>query len=264
MKKVLYIFMSIILLASCQKDACVQTPEEAVVTFDVQTPVEFEVKSGENGTGSEINALWYGVYHKKGDGSYKYMNDMSAYRTVDNASQKISVPITLFKDQEYKIAFIAQHRSSDGVYTYILKDGQTVLSEEQFAEMVLNPKAEIANGEQLDAFVYWEKTGVIKHDNKKEITLSRPLAQINITTTATTKPASIDVTVKSGTTQIANFAGLTCTDNHLATVYILPPASGKVTLDLTKYDDDKNIIGTKNIPDVAVAKNFKTNIQGEI
>jgi hypothetical protein len=147
MKKVLYIFMSIILLASCQKDACVQTPEEAVVTFDVQTPVEFEVKSEENGTGSKINALWYGVYHKKGEDNYVYMNDMSAYVTVDNASEKISVPITLFKDQEYKIAFIAQHRSSDGVYTYILKDGQTVLSEEEFAEMVLNPKAEIANGE---------------------------------------------------------------------------------------------------------------------
>lgn len=256
--------MSIILLASCQKDACVQTPEEAVVTFDVQTPVEFEVKSGENGTGSKINALWYGVYHKKGDGSYKYMNDMSAYRTVDNASEKISVPITLFKDQEYKIAFIAQHRSDKGVYTYILKDGQTVLSEDQFAEMVLNPKAVIANGEQLDAFVYWEKTGVIKHDNKKEITLSRPLAQINITTTATTKPASIDVTVKSGTTQIANFAGLACSGEHLATVYILPPASGKVTLDLTMYDANRQQIGTKNIPDVSVAKNFKTNIQGEI
>lgn len=256
--------MSIILLASCQKESHVTAPEETVVTYTVQAPVEFEVKSGENGTGSKINALWYGVYHKKGDGSYKYMNDMSAYRTVDNASEKIYVPITLFKDQEYKIAFIAQHRSDKGVYTYILKDGQNVLSEEQFAEMVLNPKAVIVNGEQLDAFVYWEKTGVIKHDNKKEITLSRPLAQINITTTATTKPASIDVTVKSGTTQIANFAGLTCTDNHLATVYILPPASGKVTLDLTKYDANRQQIGTKNIPDVSVAKNFKTNIQGEI
>ncbi len=266
MKKIIIILSALLLLASCQKDSRFETAEEAVVTFDVQTPVEFEVKSETKGTGSgtQINALWYGVYHKKGDGSYKYMNDMSAYRTVDNASEKISVPITLFKDQEYKIAFIAQHRSSDGVYTYILKDGQTVLSEEQFAEMVLNPKAVIANGEQLDAFVYWEKTGVIKHDNKKEITLSRPLAQINITTTATTKPASIDVTVKSGTTQIANFTGLTCSGEHLATVYILPPATGKVTLDLTKYDDDKNIIGTKNIPGVAVAKNFKTNIQGEI
>lgn len=264
MKKVLYIFMSIILLASCQKESHVTAPEETVVTYTVQAPVEFEVKSGENGTGSEINALWYGVYHKKGDGSYKYMNDMSAYRTVDNPSEKISVPITLFKDQEYKIAFIAQHRSDKGVYTYILKDGQTVLSEDQFAEMVLNPKAEIANGEQLDAFVYWEKTVVIKHDNKKEITLSRPLAQINITTTAETKPASIDVEVSTEGDQIAKFTGLTCTDNHLATVYILPPASGKVTLDLTKYDADGQQIGTKNIPDVSVAKNFKTNIQGEI
>jgi hypothetical protein len=264
MKKILYIFTALILLASCQKDNAVQSHDKAVATFEVQTPFEFEIKSTTgSGTGSKINALWYGVYHKKADGRFVYMSDMSDFVQVTDIKD-ISVPITLFKDQEYKIAFIAQHRSDKGVYTYILKDGQTVLSEDQFAEMVLNPKAEIANGEQLDAFVYWEKTGVIKHDNKKEITLSRPLAQINITTTATTKPASIDVTVKSGTTQIANFAGLACSGEHLATVYIFPPASGKVTLDLTKYDADGQQIGTKNIPDVSVAKNFKTNIQGEI
>ena len=96
MKKVLYIFMSIILLASCQKDACVQTPEEAVVTFDVQTPVEFEIKSGENGTGSKINALWYGVYHKKADGGYVYVNDMSgktAKFTVSGQYAEIKLPV---------------------------------------------------------------------------------------------------------------------------------------------------------------------------
>ena len=87
MKKIIIILSALLLLASCQKDSRFEPAEEAVVTFDVQTPVEFEIKSGENGTGSKINALWYGVYHKKRDGSYKYMNDMSAYRTVDNASE---------------------------------------------------------------------------------------------------------------------------------------------------------------------------------
>ena len=271
MKKILYIFAALILLASCQKDAGVQTSEEAVVTYDVQAPIEFEIKSA--GQGNAINALWYGVYHKKADDTYRYMSDMSDFVQVTDIND-ISVPITLFKDQEYKIIFVAQHietvTSADGSttnrYTYnINSDG----------DMSPNPEAIITNGEQLDAFVYWEQTGVIQNDSKKNVTLNRPLAQINISTTAT-PPETINVTVAgasasynifsgaySAQAATLTFPGLTCSGSDLATLYILP-AGNSVDLTLSKYYEGVTTPVDMTVSSVSVAPNYKTNVKGNI
>lgn len=280
MKKILYIFAALVLLASCQKDAGVQASEEAVVTYDVKAPIEFEIKSSSQGTGqgtgqgNAINALWYGVYHKKGS-TYRYMSDMSDFVQVTDIND-ISVPITLFKDQEYRIIFVAQHiepvTSADGTttnrYTYNINSA---------GDMSLNPKAIITNGEQLDAFVYWEQTGVIQNDSKKNVTLSRPLAQINISTTATEKPSKIDIAV-SGTAASYNifsgsysapadtplsFRGLTCSGSDLATLYILP-AGNSVDLTLSKYYEGDTIPVEMTVSSVSVAPNYKTNVKGNI
>ena len=275
MKKILYIFAALVLLASCQKDAGVQASEEAVVIYDVKAPIEFEIKSAGQGTGqgNAINALWYGVYHKK-DSTYRYMSDMSDFVQVTDIND-ISVPITLFKDQEYKIIFVAQHiepvTSADGTttnrYTYnINSDG----------DMSLNPEAIITNGEQLDAFVYWEKTGVIQNDSKKNVTLNRPLAQINISTTSTPAPKTIDVTVArtaasynifsgaySAQAATLTFPGLTCSGSDLATLYILP-AGSSVDLTLSKYYDGVTTPVDMTVSSVSVAPNYKTNVKGNI
>lgn len=279
MKKILYIFTALVLLASCQKDNAVQSHDKVVATFEVQTPFEFEIKSTTgSGQGSQVNALWYGVYHKKGKDNFVYMSDMSAYVSVNDASKEISVPITLFKDQEYKIIFVAQHikavASVDGnvsnCYTYIINEN---------GQMSLNPSAVITDGEQLDAFVYWEQTGVIKNDYKKEIELERPLAQINISTTAAQKPSKIDIAV-SGTAASYNifeetysqatdnpvsFNGLSCNDASLATVYVLP-AGNSVGLDMTMYygAGSEAVTKTLQVQNVSVAPNYKTNVTGNI
>jgi hypothetical protein len=288
MKKILYIFAALVLLASCQKDAGVQASEEAVVTYDVKAPIEFEIKGAGQGTGqgvgqgNAINALWYGVYHKKDD-TYRYMSDMSDFVQVTDIND-ISVPITLFKDQEYKIIFVAQHiepvTSADGTttnrYTYnINSDG----------DMSLNPEALITDTEQLDAFdyweqldafVYWEKTGVIQNDSKKNVTLSRPLAQINISTTAT-PPDTINVTVAGAAASYnifsgaysapadtpLSFRGLTCSGSDLATLYILP-AGNSVDLTLSKYYEGDTIPVEMTVSSVSVAPNYKTNVKGNI
>ena len=276
MKKILYILTALVLLASCQKDDAVQSHDKAVATFEVQTPFEFEIKSTTgSGQGSQVNALWYGVYHKKAKGNFEYMSDMSAYVPVDDASQKISVPITLFKDQEYKIIFVAQHikavASVDGnvsnCYTYNI---------DEKGEMSLNPSADITDGEQLDAFVYWEQTGVIKNDYKKEIELERPLAQINISSSVSKLPTSIDLEVAGTaasynifdgqyagpTSESISFNGLVCNGEDLAAIYVLP-AGNSVTLDMTMHYDDETS-KTKQVQNIPVAPNFKTNVKGNI
>ena len=290
MKKILYILAALVLLASCQKDAGVQASEEAVVTYDVKAPIEFEIKSAGQGTGqgtgqgNAINALWYGVYHKKAEDTYRYMSDMSDFVQVTDIND-ISVPITLFKDQEYKIIFVAQHiepvTSADGTttnrYTYnINSDG----------DMSLNPEALITDTEQLDAFdyweqldafVYWEKTGVIQNDSKKNVTLSRPLAQINISTTAAEKPSKIDIAVSGAAASYnifsgaysapadtpLSFRGLKCSGTDLATLYILP-AGNSVDLTLSKYYDGVTTPVDMTVSSVSVAPNYKTNVKGNI
>ena len=237
---------------------------QVTLTYDVEAPVEFQVKS--TGEGSAVNALWYGVYHKKDNGSYVYISEMSAHVPVTDSSLRISVPIVLFKDQEYKIIFVAQHVSGN-TYTYTVDGG---------GNMSLNPQAAITDGEQLDAFVYWEETGIIKNDYKRNITLTRPLAQINITTEATEKPSSIDVEV-TGTAQSYNIFtgsysdqtsnvsinGLQCSGSALGTVYFLTaPYSVSVKMNL-KYENPSKE-KTIEIPYVSVAPNFKTNIKGNL
>ena len=274
MKKILYIFAALVLLASCQKDADVQASEEAVVTYDVKAPIEFEIKSAGQGAGqgTAINALWYGVYHKKGVDTYRYMSDMSDFVQVTDIND-ISVPITLFKDQEYKIIFVAQHIDADGSttsrYTYNINSA---------GDMSLNPEALITSGEQLDAFVYWEETGVIQNDSKKNVTLNRPLAQINISTTAT-PPKTIDVTVKGAAASYnifsgaysapadtpLSFRGLECLGTDLATLYILP-AGNNVELDMTMYYGAGSgaVTKTLQVQNVSVAPNYRTNVKGNI
>ena len=284
MKKILHILTALVLLASCQKDNAVQSHDKAVATFEVQTPFEFEIKSTTgSGTGSKINALWYGVYHKKADGRFVYMSDMSDFVQVTDIND-ISVPITLFKDQEYKIIFVAQHieavASVDGnvsnCYTYIINEN---------GQMSLNPSAVITDGEQLDAFVYWEQTGVIKNDYKKEIELERPLAQINIATSSDNYPSTLNIAVSGAAESYNIFTGEYSDDtagfnlnnievpandndkitvsgkeyNRLATLYCL--GSNRLSITMT---DPSNAYGAFSIESIPTQANYKTNVVGAL
>ena len=275
MNRILIILSALFLLVSCQKDERIETSEQSVLTYTVSAPFEFEIKSTSTGNGSEINALWYGVYHKKADGSFVYMSDMSAYVPVDNASEDISVPITLFKDQEYKIIFVAQHikavASASGdmsnCYTYIINEN---------GHMSLNPKAVITDGEQLDAFVYWEATGVIQNSYKKRIELTRPLAQINVSSSVSELPTRIDLAVTGTaasynifdgqyagpTSESISFSGLVCNGEDLAAIYVLP-AGNSVILDMTMHYPG-GTTKTKQVENIPVAPNYRTNVTGNI
>jgi hypothetical protein len=275
MKKILYIFTALILLASCQKDNAVQSHDKAVATFEVQTPFEFEIKSTTgSGTGSKINALWYGVYHKKADGRFVYMSDMSDFVQVTDIKD-ISVPITLFKDQEYKIIFVAQHIEAVAAVSGDVSNRYTYIVNES-GHMSLNPDAVITDGEQLDAFVYWEATGIIKNSYKKKIELTRPLAQINVSSSVSELPTRIDLAVTGTaasynifdghyagpTNEPISFDGLVCNGENLAAIYVLP-AGNSVTLDMTMHYPG-GTTKTKQFENIPVAPNYRTNVTGNI
>lgn len=266
----------------CQEVISVDGGEPATLTYSVSTSVSFEVKSGAEGSegsegsvpgnASEINVLWYGVYHKKADGTYKYMSDMSAFVEVADPNS-IQVPITLINGQEYELVFVAQHRilADDDEHTYMY-----TISDD--AVMSRNPSAEVTSGEQLDVFVFVDRVGPIVGSFTKSITLERPVAQINVGTSVATLPNDLDISFEnvpenydirtrtfSGTLS-QSFDNLPISgepikvDNidytSLTTLYIL----GGNRVNMTISCDSNQ----KTITNIATAPNFKTNIVGSI
>ena len=279
MNRLTIIFFCIILLAACQKDVGVSSGQEVQLSYTLRPDIQFEVKSGEGdsasptfGSASEINVLWYGVYHKKTNGEYVYMSDMSAFVEVQNPAD-IRVPITLIKDQEYEIVFVAQHRipTADDRFVYMY-----TISEE--AAMTRNSAATVTSGEQLDVFVYFDRVGPVTGNLTKNITLERPVAQINIGTLAATLPTDLDATFSnvpesydirnctySGTTSFSlenlvvegDLINVNDTDyTRLSTLYILGGNQVGMTI---STDCNQKIINR-----VDTAPNFKTNIVGNI
>lgn len=269
MKRLLIILSAIVLLAGCQKDAPVDAPELTTMTYSVKAPVQFFTKAGE---GSKINILWCGVYHKKEGDNYVYMPDMSAFVDV-TPGQDIKVPLTLIRNQYYKLVFVAQHRNDDNTkaYTYTYNIDYTT------GDMALN--APVTDGECLDVFVKVDAVGPIAGNENRDITLDRPVAQINISTTAAEKPSKIDIAVSGTaasynifeetysqtTANPASFTGLSCKGASLATVYVLP-AGNSVGLDMTMYygAGSEAVTKTLQVQNVSVAPNYKTNVTGNI
>lgn len=280
MYRILIILSSIVLLAtSCQKETSIDSP--ATLTYTVVPEVTFEVKSGEESAtiNSEVNILSYLVYHKKENGEFVYVGEMGDFVEISGTSN-INVPITLIKDQTYKLVFIAQHRFESNqrtdcyAYTYNNTDGT----------MALNPSAPFTNGDQLEAYVFVEEVSV-KGNDSRSATLRRIVSQINIGTNATTYPEKLNITVTGAPASYNVFEGIYAEDassitindiatpasgtdqikvsnvnyNRLATLYCL--GSNKLGLTLTNTDDDQNNFTINN---VSTQVNYKTNIVGNI
>lgn len=282
MKRLLNILFAIVLLApSCQKDAPVDA--SVTVTYTLVPEVSFHVKSGDETTPAAtptVNSLSYRVYHRKmkADGTYyyDYIEEMGAYVEITDASD-IHVPITLIKDQYYKLVFIAQHRfdsrNAQTTYAYTVSEGGI---------MSVNTEAQFTSGDQLEAFAFVDEVGPITGNENRNARLHRVVSQVNIGTSANDLPAALDIAVSgapaeydilnnvySDSSNELNFrfavppsgkisvSGIEY--NSLATLYCL--GSNDLALTLTNADSADD---TFSISNVATKVNYKTNIVGNI
>ena len=273
MYRTLIILLSVFLLASCQKDSYVDAP--ATLIYTIVPDVTFEVKSAAAST--SVNTLWYGVYHKKNDGTYVYVNDMSDFVEITDPSN-IEVPITLINDQEYKLVFVAQHRFQSQQRT----DSYAYTVQSESGMMSVNTSAPFTSGDQLEAFAFVDEVGPVTGNENRKITLDRIVSQVNVGTSAPTLPASLKVkvsgipasydifnmTFSEESTQLAfdniavegevmNVSGKDYT--RLTTLYFL--GSNKINLTLTNAADEERYI---TINDIDTQVNYKTNIAGNI
>ena len=290
------LILCVAFLASCQKEDPAQGLQEKVtIEYQLSQDVLCTVKSA--GDASQINVIWYGVYHKKqlADGShtYIYKSDMSDFVEIPAGSDlsKISVPITLIKNQEYKLVFVAQHRfmqANETNYTYIYNiryqsdpSGPDSSPQDQ-AIMYLNETDKIAekiqDGECMDVFVAVDPVGPITGNENRNKKLTRPVAQINLGSSEVVAAAA-PVTLSGIPASYNLLEGTYSQETISHTFKNLSPIDPEGTCSLTvggssyRHLTTLYVLGGNNISittsnttvgNIATAPNYKTNIVGKI
>lgn len=277
--KYIYTIIFTLLLAACTKSPAPETDQTGTIVYRVSADVQMEIKSQSE---TAVNVLWYGVFHKQGE-DYVYMSDMSAFVEITDPDL-INVPVTLIKGQEYKIAFVAQYKEvkdgdADDIYTYLINEDGI---------MSLNPAAQITpqNGDCMDVYVNYDIVTAAS-EAQRNITLHRPVAQINIGTSASELPRNMVISLgnvpvsynifnpDSNTAYSSDITTLTFTGephggvleaggvtyNRLATFYVLGGNTLLCTFKFT-YDGSESVVRT--VDGVTTAVNHKTNIVGKL
>ena len=289
MKKLIYCAaaMTALVFTACQQEVLEPVSENASVTFTVDVPVAAATKAlGDNVT--NINDLVYAVYRTEATTLEAAVADMDANMLVYQknpastafANGRTNVTIELLNDQNYVILFWAQVNDA-----WVAGDDFDLTN-------ITYPANMSANNADLAAFSgvsFIEKaSGAIT----KDVTLTRPFAQINLGTTLpvnfTVELTTSDVTVTNAgksfsvATQAASdntevtftadvvpakftpaevLAANGAEYTYLAMNYVF--ANGNVEVE---YNINTAAHGTVNnsVPNVPVQKNYRTNIVGNL
>ena len=259
----LYITLILLALMACSKNI-VPEQQASVVTYELSAGVEMEIKSAQTQDIS-ANIVWYGVFHKNNDGTYTYMSDMSSFVKIEDPNS-IIVPITLITGQQYRIAFVAQYKDLEQEkYTYLINgDG----------EMYLNsPNSLTLDGSKLDVYTYCDEITTVSQVPKKKFSLTRPVAQINIGTSA--QPNS-EYTIGFSNVPVKYnlFNGTFSSDVHTLTL-TGAPYGGEMEVNGVTYNHLSKFyvfggnthicsINRQEITEAKSAPNHKTNIAGNL
>ena len=149
-----------LLALSCVKEA---QPEHNEETVTVQYGVTVDTPTKALGDGKTANYVWYALY--RADGSLA-----KAYEPAKiDADRKAICPVTMVKDQDYKVVFLAMYYEDD-IPAY------TVDPE---AKTVSMPGSAQANSDKLDLFYGVDEVEDFQGVQNTNVTLNRIVAQVN-------------------------------------------------------------------------------------
>ena len=251
---------ALMLAASCNKaEAPVQ---EEAMTFSVSIPATKAVDAD----GSAINKVWFGLY--KTDGTL-----VKNFGAVDFENGSAECPVTMVRDQSYKVVFVAYKENSYGI-----NPANATVS---FSE---NP---YANSDDFDLF--YQLLEVNKYDGAKteSVVLNRAVALVNFRSSDSdwtnasallgAVPTYSSITLKgipttlnlltgeTSATEDVDFARRTIPDDkYLAAAYCFPGDNITTTINLYTADNDNAIVSTLTVGNVPIAANKQTNITGSI
>ena len=164
MKKILYTLAAValtVLAAGCAKEMEKAVPAGDTVraTFTVNLPQSVVTKAISDGTNAD--ELLFRAYDENGN----LLSLLSKTVAVEN--YKATVEVDLVKELQYQFVFWAQ---AAGKYT-IADDGTTIT--------IASPAAMMNDG-SYDAFYWREPTFTVTEAFVKDVTLTRPFAQLNV------------------------------------------------------------------------------------
>lgn len=274
-----------VLAVGCAKEQGSQEGP-ANVTFEIENPVAVTRAIGD---GTTAKQLYYQVFDAAGNP----IADLPVqWKTF--SSLKTTVSFQLVKDQKYNFIFWAQ-TPLDGYYTIDGTEGLKKITADYSTHKG-------ANDENRDAFFAVEKDLVISGPVSKTVTLTRPLAQVNIgtldelkvgtatapaidLTDATSKVVIKDVptvfaplsttpeTMFSGASDVTFQAAAVPTEklsvkgveyDYLAMNYVFAPAEGTICNLTAEF----SLTGMEPIslssPATPLKRNYRTNILGKL
>ena len=290
MKKLLYTLAglsALALFASCNKEAeRPASPEGEVVTatFTVAAPEGVATKAISDG--ATATNLIVAVY----DETDKYLEELSTHATISGGTPTWNVSMKVVKDMTYRFVFLAKSASDNGFSTFTPATGKLAIDYSKLS----------ANNDNADFFFVQDKFKVENSFSKTE-DMHRPLAQVNFGASDLTAAAysiKTDNTMLTGVTLTgihsemsvltgnvtSTAADVTFTQSarvpaespkfvdgydRIAMVYALvatDQANVTATLNVTAKgakNDDNHII-TREIANVPLKRNYRTNILGNI
>ena len=273
-KKLFVVMMAIVAMftTSCQKEmeSDANVGETSIVSFNLSTP---EMVTRAYGDGTTATVLQYAVYDADGN----LLRDLTKTNGTINKSTTVTLQLT--NGNEYSIVFWAAAPNAPYELDFANK------------KMTVDYGNVVSNSDDLDAF-YAYHTFKVSGVQTETVTLKRPFAQLNIGTSdyeisrkAGYVPTKSSVTVKKVYETLdfatgiveneveANFALAdikkdetfpVSRNDYLAMAYLLVPADNNIVdVDFT-YADDSNNAKTREVTNVPVQRNYRTNIYGEI
>lgn len=288
-KILLYSSMALLLgLASCSQDEILDTPVgDGNVNFTVSLAgAEFGTRAF--GDGLSATSLKYAVYDVPAqdwvqpnliyEGSASFGNSLTTTISLD-----------LVKGQDYQIAFFAYY-DYNGVYQFDAENKTVTID---YAQMASTRKAE----KDFDCFYAAEKFSVASAPVTRQVTLTRPMAQINwgtsdmdnqfvqnafgdnirtkFKTTACntlnildgTASNEVEVYPSSATEPIKEQYGTFPVEGnytYLNMSYILVPAESSIIDCELEFYRKSTLVGTLPVTNVPVERNYRTNIFGKL
>lgn len=254
--------LAVLVLVSASIVSCSKyLPEagDAEVSFAATIPTDCRTRSF--GDGTSINTLVVGVFNGSGE---------IARKSFPVSGSTVDVSLTLAQKQTYSFVFWAYDENYD-IYDMADLTGIKMKAQEQPTTF---EKAEAA-----DAFFAVVKDVAITGNSSHRVELMRPLAQINVGTTATAVPATFTAkgvpdtfhpftgTVSGATDYTWNFTEHTAEKftvdgveyNYLAMGYLFAPAENRqVEAELSLTDNGQAI----EFPQVELQANRRSNIIG--
>lgn len=278
----LFSFVAALLTAGCSKPEPQKFDNGITATFNITLPGEIATKAISDG--SQATELLFRAF----DSDNRLLSDLN--QTVQVSGKRATVTAKLVRGVSYQFVFWAQ------------KPGQFAINDANLT-IPANKLSTMMNSDAFDAFYAFKAVNPQDADFSADVTLYRPFAQINVGASAAdiavAQANAVDVagnlktsyTIKgvkntlnlltgavSGSENVTYTAATAPTDNIAATdgsayrriamVYVLAaPQSATVPVTInvqSKQNGSVNVAFSREVPNVPVRRNHRTNIVGEI